>query len=362
MVLSNIIGMVLNSMYSITCVFFVLPLKRLSIWIKVAVILLTILGYQLLKDETNAGNILGAIVIEFCITYFPVIFLCKGDPWRNIVIRIVFQMACVIFYYMEYMLYRLGFSRLDIEIWNDGLVNNSLGAQMINAVFTLLQVTLTCLLLRSIVKRWKPEHKRIYIWISIGYFICGIASGISSVKDIPDGEYNPEYSAMMLLMLSAILCVLISALYTKAEKDRLKAENAWYEEKIMDATGALNESTGLHSVVEQSIHRLEENRVRVNCFERLDNRTVTEEVELLVDKVFNWIRMKYPECVDIRIEERNDMLMIGVSVTGSQSPSSEIESDEIEELAEKLGGTAAVEKERLSVMVCSAADEGADKI
>ena len=347
---SMILGTVCNSMYTIACSFFVIPRKKIPWWQSALALILILTGYYFLAEESKSGNIALAASIELCELVLPVVLLCTGDPWRNILIRLIFQMIGLVFFYVEFGLYELFLHNIVHEKWMDGLADLSLGAQFVNVGFTAIKVYLSCVIARYIVKRWKPEHKKIYTWITLTYLICGMISGVMKINDYTKGGYSFEYAVMLLIIPSILLAILVSAIYTRTEKERLRKEIAWYEERIKGIQDHLSETTSVQECIDKQVAMLEDEQVHVNCFELISVKKLSSDMELLIDRLFAWIRSKQPESANLSFRNDGDMLLVNVSLAGASDMPAQEEREDIERLSKLLDGTAIVDTDEISIM------------
>ena len=323
-------------------------------------ILLIVIGFYYMREAVLAGNLVLGGAIELCELVLPVILLCTGDPWRNVLVRLVFQLISLVFFYMEYALYELVLNKFISENWLDGLAEVSLGVQLINVAFTVVETWLTVKIVRRIVKRWKPEHKKIYTWIVLGYLVCGLIAGIPKVKDITEGGYDFGVAVLLLVVPAMLLAFLISAVYSKSEKERLVKENEWYEERIHALEESLDEPTDVQTVIRGKLKALEEAGIQVNCFDQFEKQSLPSDLEFLIDRIFAWIRQRNPEYADISFQCGGEMLLANVSLKGDYlSAVDPEEADrEIETMCKRLGGAAVIDEASLSVMAFEMSLEG----
>ncbi len=290
-------------MYTLSCVFFLLPRKKLKWWHIAAAVLIIISGYYFMRAEYRAQNILTGAVLEFCVLVLPPALLCKGDPWRNILIRMIFQLVCNVLYYIETTIYTFIISKVFPEKWYDGMADVSLEGQLINVAFTLGKVTAAWFIMRGFVKRWDIRHRRIYVWIVSLYLIAGLVTGLIRMKADPmENGYSVEFYSLMLIAANLAMIGLISAIYTGAEKARLKKENSWYEERIKMLTGSLTEKVAMKEYIRDGVKRLEAGNITVNCLEMEDRSKISPELEMLMDRFFGYIQQSAPERADITVQ------------------------------------------------------------
>lgn len=354
-----IISTILNSAYGISCVFFVLPLKKLKWWQVTAAVALILVSYYIMVEEYRDGSYLVAGGIEAMVFILPAVLLCKGDLWRNVLIRIIFQLVINAFYYVEYGIYSYLLKDVIGEKWFDGLEKVSFEGELVNAVFTVLEIVPACLLLRFVVKRWPPDHKKIYTWLVLLYLAAGIVSGVARVKEYDAaGGYTVEN-----LMLAVIPCIILglfsSAVYSGVEKRRLRRENEWYEERIRELENGLVDENDLHVYIKRRVDQLEKEQIAVNCFGQLNIRHASSEMEMLLDRIFSWILLCRPECAKVSFRGEKDMVMINVSFPRDEKRDAyDEEVQEIRHLAKKMGGTAVTDATGLSAMAFEPAEGG----
>lgn len=348
---ATILGTILNSAYVLACTFFLLPRKKLKWWQIVISVALILLSYYVMAEEYRKGSYFLAAAIEAMVFILPVVVLCKGDPWRNVLIRLIFQMVVTAFHYVEYGIYHLFLMDIIDETWFDGLAKLSLKGEMFNALFTLLKIIPACLILRFIVKRWPEGHKKIYTVIVLVYLAVGVVSGIAKVKEYAFAGRYSVANLMLTIIPCVVLAVLVSAVYSSVEKKRLRRENEWYEERIRELENGLIDENDFHAYIKRRVDQLEEDHILVNCFGELNIRRASSELEMLLDRIFSWIRLSKPECAKVSFRGDKGMVMINVSFPQEEEREAlEEETREIKYLAKKLGGTAVTDAKGLSAM------------
>ena len=358
---ATILGTILNSAYVLACTFFLLPRKKLKWWQIAVAVFLILLSYYIMVEEYRDGSYFIAAAIEASVFILPVVLLCKGDPWRNVLIRLIFQMVVTVFHYVEYGIYSLFLKDVIDEKWFDGLARLSLEGELFNVVFTLLKVVPACLILRFVVKRWPSEHKKIYTVIVLIYLTVGVVSGIAKMKEYDAaGGYTVE-NLLLTVIPCLVLGVLVSAVYSGVDKKRLRRENEWYEERIRELEKGLFDENDFHAYIKRRVDQLEKENIPVNCFGQLNIRRTSPDMEMLLDRIFSWIRLSKPECAKISFRGEKGMVMINVSFpNGEERGAFEEETQEIKYLAKKLGGTAVTDARGLSAMAFDSG-EGGDK-
>ena len=90
-IMTRFLETILNSAFTLTFVFFVLPRRKMKWWQTTGAVCLMLLGYYLMADAYKTGNLLVGASFECVLFLAPVILISEGDPWRNVVIRMVFQ-------------------------------------------------------------------------------------------------------------------------------------------------------------------------------------------------------------------------------------------------------------------------------
>lgn len=349
----TILDTILNSMYTLVCVFFVLPLKKLKWWQITGAVALILAIYYFMKAEFNNGNAVIAGALEFVGFVVAPVLLCKGDPWRNVLIRMVFQLLALAFYYViEYGAWQLFLKDVVSEKWFDGLTQKGMEGILLDLAFSSVEVILVGFIMRKIVRRWPKGHKKIYTWVVMLYLIAGMASGAVKVSEyIKSGGLT-----VLALLLTFLPCIglgaLISAVYSRTEKNRLRKENSWYERRITDMERSLLPEGCFTEYLRQKVELLEQKGIRVNCVEMSALQHLPMEYEMLMDGIFAWIEGRSPDFVRISVRGRDAMCMLRVSLEGENlTETEEEEVNDLELLSRRLNGTLEIDGGELSVLV-----------
>jgi uncharacterized membrane protein len=195
--------------------------------------------------------------------------------------------------------------------------------------------------------------------IVLVYLAVGVVSGIAKVKEYAFAGRYSVANLMLTIIPCVVLAVLVSAVYSSVEKKRLRRENEWYEERIRELENGLIDENDFHAYIKRRVDQLEEDHILVNCFGELNIRRASSELEMLLDRIFSWIRLSKPECAKVSFRGDKGMVMINVSFPkGEEREALEEETQEIKYLAKKLGGTAVTDAKGLSAMAFESGEGG----
>ena len=294
----------------------IMPARKKGKWNLSVIPLAYVLSFLYLTAVTY-NKIPLIMILEYVAIFTPLAIYCAGDFWRNIIIRMIYELATNIVISIR--------TPLNIYVEEERQYvmtrkTESIGF-CVSFIFVMaFGILVVAPILRAIVKRWSPEHKKIYTFIAGFVCLMGLINGLNRVTFLTSENYEKEGTSGTMIMLAYKISMAISVitifvgnlLYNRWVNGLMKKENTLLKGEIDKKKKTLSAESTLNNYLEDMAHKLEKESVALNCT-IIGSFNCSDRLKNLLELIFDCERKKKAENVDLKIIDKSDMVMIMLS-------------------------------------------------
>ncbi|MBP3238601.1 MAG: hypothetical protein J6M24_05950 [Lachnospiraceae bacterium] len=342
-----------NSLISSSFILFVMPKRKKGAWNLSVIPIVFALSFLFLMAYYKEYMMVVSL-LEYIIMITPVAVYCSGDIWRNLLIRLIYQLGVNAVTYIRTPLKLFADEEKEFQMTR---CSDSLGFGIYYNLILVLCLTVLILIFRPIVKRWGPEHKKVYTVVTAFIIGMGLINGLYKVGLLTKDNYKDAGLADKIMDFTMRITFLIimatvfvgNLMYNRYVNGLIKKENSEIKEKIHDRKKSLSGPGSLKDFMDNRLLQLEKEGMSVNCI-IIGNIESTPKMRSLMDTLIDEEKARKAENVEIRIVDKNEMIMIMLSDDGKESVNDPDRENTLERLIQECCGTK-IYDEGLSILL-----------
>ena len=334
---------------------FVRPKKNMSMMSRIGFVLIMVIMYHNMLELYYLGHVVAGIIVEYTNLFLPLVLMCRGNIWKNIMTRGIYQIAALMLYQFLYMVYSYVAGDYFINMNEVEYNTREIGPCLVDFFLTVAALIPVTIIMRAVVLRWKDEKSKSYFYIVLLWLAVGFVFGSNKLKLLAERKpISYEFDFYFLGTASIVMAFLFSAVYNRIEIKRLNMENEYYNAQIARLDRRIS---GFDKIIEEKIAECEKKGIAVNCMKRVEPDHISDRFSWMAEKMFDYVSKGTPGLLDAGFMERGGYIIADISADteeskdGTRSPETEMIKKEITEAAVELGGLADFGKNSVSVMV-----------
>lgn len=331
-----------NSLISSLFVLFVLPkrkkgMRNLTV-IPFSFVLNILYFYAVYKEY-----FLLSLILEYIILITPIVIYCTGDIWRSLLIRLVYQLGANLVTNI----------RIPLKLFRDEekeYLMTKVSSNVAFGIYTLLifsfSIIVTILIIKPVIKRWSPEHKKIYTVITIFILAMGFINGFYRVILLSKENYGSTQRAndfwnIALMITYCIITVTVIAsnfIYDRYVNEAIKKENEEISERLRNNEISLESRDSFKKYMDEKVSEMQNDGIMFNYVStgRFD---MTDTLKKIIQLIMCFEKQKEAKNVDLRLTEQHEMIIILFSDDSEQKIVDSEDYLNLKKLVTEAGGT-----------------------